>query len=49
MKITGASGGPIRQALTQGPFLMARWLKSRKAGVMEQWTKARRHFENHEV
>jgi hypothetical protein len=30
MRTGGVSGGPIRQALTPGPFLMARWLTNRK-------------------
>jgi hypothetical protein len=37
MKTAGAFGGRIRQDLTQGPFLMTRWSRSRKAGAMECW------------
>ena len=38
MKTAGVSGGPIRQDLTPGQFLMARWLGNSEAGVMEQWS-----------
>ena len=46
MKIAGASGDPIRQALIPGPFLMARWLKSRgdwSDGAMEYWPRPHRY------
>jgi hypothetical protein len=38
MKTAGAFGGRIRQALTSGLFLMARWSRIRKGGVMEYWS-----------
>ena len=34
MKTGGAPGGRIKQALIPGLFLIARWLRNRKAGVM---------------
>jgi hypothetical protein len=34
MKTAGASGGPIRQALTPGLFLTARWLRDRKGPTL---------------
>jgi hypothetical protein len=34
MKTAGASGGPIRQVLILGLFLMGRWLRSRKVRFM---------------
>jgi hypothetical protein len=37
-KTAGAFGGPTRHDLTQGPFLTARWSRSRKAGAMEYWS-----------
>jgi hypothetical protein len=38
MKNDGASGGPTRSILIPGPFLMGRWWRNRKVGVMEQWS-----------
>jgi hypothetical protein len=36
--IAGASGGRIRQDLIPGTFLRGRWLRNRRAGVMERWS-----------
>jgi hypothetical protein len=38
--MAGASGGPIRQTLIPGLFLMARWWGNRGAGAMECWITA---------